>query len=122
MPIDGEGRFEDYDLYFEPAGLDLKQFEIVMAPHPYRDGKVIQLTNSKGSHIDLNHDMFKNKLIIIKNDGVKGVALSSPKSKHSVHLNLHDFRYFCTWTKEDSDQPFLCLELFAGLPGIAGRK
>lgn len=122
VPIDGEGSFEDYDLDFEPAGLDLKQFEIVMTPHPYRDGKVIKLANSEGSHIDLNHEMFKNGLIIIENEGVKGVTLSSPKTKHSVHLNLEDFRYFCTWTKEDSDQPFLCLEPFAGLPDIAGKE
>lgn len=122
VPINGEGTFDDYKLDFEPAGLDLKQFEIVKTPNPYRDGKIIKLEAADGSHIDLNHDMFEDGLVIIENDGVKGVTLSSPKSKHSVHLNLDDFRYFCIWTKEGANAPFLCLEPFAGLPDIAGKE
>lgn len=122
VPIDGDGSFDDYQLDFEPAGLDLKQYEIVKTPNPYRDGKIIKLAAANGSHIDLNHQMFDDGLIIIENDGVKGVTLSSPKSKHSVHLNLDDFRYFCIWTKEGANAPFLCLEPFGGLPDIAGKE
>lgn len=122
IPINGEGEFDDYQLDFEPAGLDLKQYEIAKTPNPYRDGKVIKLAAANGSHIDLNHDMYEDGLIIIENDGITGVTLSSPKTKHSIHLNLDDFRYFCTWTKEGANAPFVCLEPFAGLPDIAGHE
>ncbi|KRM63232.1 hypothetical protein FC35_GL001356 [Limosilactobacillus coleohominis DSM 14060] len=35
---------------------------------------------------------------------------------------MDDFRYFCTWTKEGANAPFVCLEPFAGLPDIAGHE
>lgn len=122
VPINGEGTFDDYQIDFEPSGLTLKQFEIVKTPNPYRDGKIIKLNAANGSHINLNHEMFENGLIIIENDGIQGVLLSSSKTKHSIHLSLDDFRYVCLWTKEGANAPFLCIEPFAGLPDIAGHE
>lgn len=122
VPINGEGTFDDYQIDFEPSGLTLKQFEIVKTPNPYRDGKIIKLSAANGSHINLNHEMFENGLIIIENDGIQGVLLSSSKTKHSIYLSLDDFRYVCLWTKEGANAPFLCIEPFAGLPDIAGHE
>lgn len=122
VPINHEGSFTDYQVDFEPAGLALKQFEIVKTPNPYRDGKVIDLTAADGSHIDLNYPMFEDGLVIVENKEVTGVMLSSKKSSHSIHLNFEDFRYICLWTKEGAQAPFLCLEPFAGLPDVADQE
>ncbi|MTV83298.1 aldose 1-epimerase family protein [Secundilactobacillus folii] len=122
LPINGEGSFDDYQLTFEPAGLELKQFEIVKTPNPYRNGNVVKLANSNGSLIPLNHEMFEKGLVIIENDGIKRVTLSSPSTKHSVSLTLDQFRYVCLWTKEGANAPFLCIEPFQGLPDVSGHE
>lgn len=122
VPIDGQGNFDDYQLDFQPSGLSLNQFEIVKTPNPYRDGKVVPLSAADGSRIKLNYDMFEKGLVIIENDGITGVTLSSTSSNHSVSLNLEDFRYVCIWTKEGANAPFLCIEPFQGLPDVSGHE
>ncbi|KRK48312.1 aldose 1-epimerase family protein [Secundilactobacillus kimchicus] len=122
LPINGEGEFEDYTVTFEPSNLDLKQYKIVKTPNPYRSGDVIDLKAAKGSQIALNYEMFDDGLIIIQNDGIKGVLISSPKTKHQIHVSLDDFRYVCLWTKEGANAKFLCVEPFQGLPDVAGHE
>ncbi len=122
VPIDGDATFDDYQLEFQPKNLDLKQFEIIKTPAPYRDGKIIPLTAADKSTIQLNHDMFEAGLVIIENDGINSVKLSSQKSDHSIELSLNDFRYVCLWTKEGANAPFLCIEPFQGLPDISGQE
>lgn len=122
VPINGDGKFTDYQIEFSPSNLDLKQFEIVKTPAPFRDGKVIPISSANKSNINLNYDMFADGLVIVENDGITGIKLSSAKSKHSIELSLTDFRYVCLWTKEGADAPFLCIEPFQGLPDISGRQ
>ena len=121
VPINGEGKFTDYTLKFEPSDLELKQFEIVKTPNPYRTGKVVTLSAADAGLINLNYDMFEDGLVIIENDGLKGVTLSSQNTDHQVHLSLADFRYVCLWTKEGVQAPFLCIEPFAGLPDVVDQ-
>ena len=98
VPIDGDATFDDYQLEFKPKNLDLKQFEIIKTPAPYRDSKIIPLTAADKSTIHLNHDMFE------------------------AGLGINDFRYVCLWTKEGANAPFLCIEPFQGLPDISGQE
>lgn len=122
LPINGEGDFDDYKLTFRPAGLNLKQFEIVKTPNPYRNGNVIDLAAANGSEIQLNHDMFEKGLVIVENDGIEGITISSDKTDHQIDVSLEDFRYVCLWTKEGANAPFLCIEPFQGLPDVSGHK
>lgn len=122
VPIDGEGEFSDYELTFSPNDLDLQQFEIVKTPAPFRDGKIIPLVAADKSNIKLNYDMFADGLVIVENNGISGVKLSSAKSSHNIELSLTDFRYVCLWTKEGANAPFLCIEPFQGLPDISGQQ
>lgn len=121
LPINGDATFDDYQLQFSPADLDLNQFEIVKTPAPYRDGKIIPIKAADKSNIQLNHAMFEDGLVIVENDGIQSVKISSPKSTHSIELGLEDFRYVCLWTKEGANAPFLCVEPFQGLPDVAGK-
>jgi len=61
-------------------------------------------------------------LVIIENDGISKVKLSSKTSDHSIEISLTDFRYVCLWTKEGANAPFLCIEPFQGLPDIKGQQ
>lgn len=122
VPINGEGDFTDYQLQFSPANLDLKQFEIVKTPAPYRNGKIVSLDIADKAKIALNYEMFAAGLVIIENDGISGVKLSSTTSSHSIEISLTDFRYVCLWTKEGANAPFLCIEPFQGLPDINSQQ
>ncbi|WEV53285.1 aldose 1-epimerase family protein [Bifidobacterium sp. ESL0704] len=120
VPIDGEGAFDDYTLRFTPQQRELKQFGIVKTPNPYRDGKIKDVVGFDGE-LPLDYRHFDDGLIIIENEGIAEVELSSPKTSHSIALTLSDFRYLTLWTKEGSDAPFLCLEPFNGLPDVVGE-
>ncbi|MDF7663362.1 aldose 1-epimerase family protein [Bifidobacterium sp. ESL0763] len=119
VPVAGEGSFEDYTLTFSPSQSKLRQFEIVKTPNPYRDGKLKEVEGFDGE-LPLRYRHFDDGLIIIENEGIDKVTLSSPKTSHSVSLTLSDFRYLTLWTKEGADAPFLCIEPFNGLPDVTG--
>lgn len=121
LPINGEGSFEDCTLHFDTADEQLENFEIVKTPNPYRTGKVLPFAEAGKKEVQLNHPMFAKGLIVFNND-IKSAVLDSPKTVHSIKMDLADFPYFCIWTKEDLDCPFLCLEPFAGLPDVAEQK
>lgn len=122
VPINSEGDFTDYQLQFSPTNLNLKQFEIVKVPAPYRNGKIIPLDIADKGKIALNYEIFAAGLVIIENDGISKVKLSSKTSDHSIEISLTDFRYVCLWTKEGANAPFLCIEPFQGLPDIKGQQ
>lgn len=122
IPINGEGTFDDYQINFVPEKLDLKKFEIVKTPNPYRTGKVVEIKPQDHGKIPLNHEMFEDGLIIIENDGISSIKVTSPKTEHSIDVTLNDFRYVCLWTKEGANAPFLCIEPFQGLPDISGQE
>lgn len=120
VPINNEGSFDDYQVELTPAMDQLNYWEIVKTPNPYRTGALKPMPGANGSTIKLNHDNFEAGLLIIENNGLKSVKLSSPKSEHSIEMSLDDFRYLCLWTKEGANAPFLCLEPFDGLPDVNG--
>jgi galactose mutarotase-like enzyme len=122
VPINGEGAFTDYQLEFSPNELNLNQFEIIKVPAPYRTGKVIPIAGANKGTINLNYEMFAAGLVIVENDGILSVKLSSEKTNHSIEILLADFRYVCLWTKEGADAQFLCIEPFLGLPDVNGRQ
>ena len=107
-----EGKFEDYSLTLEPAREQLKQYEIVKNPFPYRSGVEKDLAVA-GSSFALSHRIFDDGLVILK-DKVDAVRLQG--RRYAVSMDLHDFSHLCLWTKEDMELPFLCLEPFYGLP------
>lgn len=120
VPVAGTGEFNDYQLTIDgDFDLPLQAAEIIKTPAPYRTGKVELLSATKT--IDLKHDLFKNGLRIIMNEGVKTISLTSAISKHAVTVKLGDFKRVCLWTKEDQTLPFLCIEPFNGLPDVLGE-
>lgn len=120
VPINNEGSFDDYQVELTPLMDQLNYWEIIKTPNPYRTGELKPMPGADGSIIKLNHDNFEDGLLIIENDGLKSVKLSSPETEHSIEISLDDFRYLCLWTKEGANAPFLCIEPFDGLPDVNG--
>ena len=121
VPINGQGQFSDYMIEFKPQQSQLNQFEIVKRPAPYRTGQIIPVKNFSNAKLLLDYEMFEAGLVIIENDGISSLKLTSEHSQHSVEVTLDDFRYVCLWTKEAAEAPFLCIEPFNGLPDVAGE-
>lgn len=119
VPINGDQlEFSDYQITVSPEVTQIREFEI--NPAPFRTGEVIDLAETSGSSFQLNHKMFDDGLIIIENQGLTSIRLDSPKSSHSITISLEDFPYVTLWTMENVEEPFLCIEPFAGLPDIKG--
>lgn len=121
LPINNEGSFEDYHLTFNTADEQLNYYEIVKTPNPYRTGKLLPFMGENEKVLQLSHQTFEKGLIVF-NNAIDSVQLSSGKTNHSITMYLEDFPYFCIWTKEEPDCPFLCLEPFCGLPDIVNEK
>ncbi len=117
VPLNGdELNFDDYQLTFSPEVTQLQQFEI--DPVPFRTGQVIDVSGSVQGTLPLTHARFDDGLIIIENQGLTSVTLSSPKSTHHISVSLEDFPYVALWTLEHQEAGFICLEPFAGLPDV----
>lgn len=121
VPLNQEGSFEDYFIRTSPETDHLRIFEATLDPKPYRTGRVVRFGKDAHGLIHLNHDMFKNGLLIFENPGIDEVELFSPKTNHSVVLNIKQFPYFTLWTPEHDPAPFICIEPFAGLPDVLGQ-
>lgn len=112
--------FEDYRLAFSPGNQILKQFEIVKNPFPYRSGS-LKTAGKVVSELQLTRPFFEEGLVILEND-IESVKLSSNSSSYAIKVNMEDFPYLCLWTKEDMDLPYLCIEPFQGLPDIIDQE
>lgn len=121
VPINDEGHFDDYQITFATPEDEIRYFEIVKTPNPYRSGELCTLEHVQNKTVLLTHKMFEKGLLIIENQ-LSGIKLTSEKSTHSIELDLGDFKYLTLWTKEGADAPFLCLEPFYGLPDVVGGK
>lgn len=120
VPFNNEGNYSDYRISFDPVQEKLKKFGI--APIPFRNGEVIPLNESQDNTIPLSHHLFDKGLIILANQGIKNVILSSSKTTHLIKITLRDFPYVALWSLEKEKAPFLCIEPFAGLPDIYGNE
>ncbi|WP_018665004.1 aldose 1-epimerase family protein [Heyndrickxia acidiproducens] len=120
IPLKQEGQFEDYFIRTYPKVGQLRIFEAVLKPKPFRTGRVVPFRKDHNGTIQLSHDLFKNGLLIFENPGIDKIELYSPKTEHAVVLSIKEFPYFTLWTTENSFSPFLCIEPFAGLPDVLG--
>lgn len=117
VPLNGAGSYEDYTITISPKE-EVKYFE--SNPLPYRSGNRKVLREMRDGVMQMNHETFRDGLIIIDEPKLNQITLTSPE-EHGVTLNVSDFPYLCLWTKEQIDAPFICIEPFFGLPDIAGE-
>ncbi|MCA9765201.1 MAG: aldose 1-epimerase family protein [Carnobacterium sp.] len=121
VPLNHNGTFSDYQLAFEPALKNsISVLDIDDGPFPFITGNNKPLALTKENVLELDYPTFDNGLIIIDED-IARVTLSSPLSKHSITLEVSEFPYLTLWTVENKQAPFLCIEPFYGLPDQVGK-
>ncbi|MGB3161018.1 MAG: aldose 1-epimerase family protein [Carnobacterium sp.] len=121
VPLNDTGVFSDYNLTFEPALTNpIKVVEIDDGPFPFITGKNKEFALIKENVFGLDYKNFDNGLLILDED-VNTVTLSSPLSQNKITLEVSDFPYLTLWTLENKQAPFLCIEPFYGLPDQIGK-
>lgn len=121
VPLNDTGVFSDYNLTFEPPLRNSVQIlEIDDGPFPFITGNNKDLVLTKENTLGLDYKTFDNGLLIL-DEVVNNVTLSSPLSKNSITLEVSDFPYLTLWTVENKQAPFLCIEPFYGLPDQIGK-
>lgn len=118
IPMNGEGTYDDYTLTINPKK-EVNYFE--SDPVPYRSGNKKTFKDMENGVLKMNHETFRDGLIIIDEPTLETVTLASPDNKYGVTLDVSDFPYLCLWTKEQMDAPFICIEPFYGLPDVVGE-
>lgn len=121
VPLNDKGAFSDYNLTFEPAlNNPIQVLEIDDGPFPFITGNNKDLALAKDNVLALDYPTFNDGLLII-DETVNSVTLSSSVSKNSITLEVSDFPYLTLWTVENKQAPFLCIEPFYGLPDQVGK-
>ncbi|WP_192986115.1 aldose 1-epimerase family protein [Carnobacterium mobile] len=121
VPLNNEGSFSDYQLNFTPTLTDPVQIlEIDDGPFPYITGEKKEFPMIKDSTLNLTYDTFDNGLLIL-NEAINTVTLSSRLSENSISLDVREFPYLTLWTGENKQASFLCIEPFYGLPDQIGE-
>ena len=118
IPMNSEGTYEDYILTIDPKK-EVSYFE--SDPVPYLSGNKKSFNDMKNGVLTMNHETFRDGLIIIDEPTLETVTLASPNNKNGVILDISEFPYLCLWTKEKMDASFICIEPFYGLPDVIGE-
>lgn len=111
VPLNGEGKFEDYYVEFaeatNPEKLIFEKCYMAKGTKPY------ELIN--GVRLNLKHDLFCNDAIFLTNVSKK-VTLASDKTNRSVTVEYPNMQYVGFWHKPDSCAPYVCIEPWMSVP------
>ena len=116
VPLDGGRAFEDYALYFcKDAAPERAVFSedcfFLNAYEPF------ELSEDK--RLDMDHSLFDNDAIILKNHGGK-VVLRPRDGGLGVTAGLQDFTHLGLWHRPKTDAPYVCIEPWTSLPSKRG--
>ena len=116
LPLDGNGRFEDWYLEFgKPCSPD----EILLTENVYLDGRRVAYPLREGKKLELSHGLFTLDGRFFARVDNK-VTLKSDLSSRFVTIDFPDTPYLGMWSKPMSDAPLLCIEPWHGLPSYDG--
>lgn len=112
VPIASGECFEDYYLEFSQA---CQPDRIGFTPEVFLSGNDQPYALRENRYLDLNHSLFDEDAIILKNMA-RQVALRSGKSQHSVTVTYPDMPYLGIWHMPHTDAPYVCIEPWTSLP------
>ncbi len=107
-PLNKQGNYTDYFLAFD-ADEEITYHHIV-ANMISNETSTLILEDKK---LYLNHELFYNDALVIKNLKSKSISLMNTKNYNGVNFQFEDFPYFGIWAAKDAD--FVCLEPWCGI-------
>lgn len=116
VPFKKGTSFEDYFLEFEG---DSKPLRIEFSEDCFVLEGLIPYNLKDGNRIPLNHNIFDNDAIVLKNMA-SSVTLKSDKVDKGVKVTYPDMDYLGFWHKPKSDAPYVCIEPWSSLPSRKG--
>ncbi len=117
VPLDG-GCFEDYYLEFSK---ECYPDQMLLSPSYLRTGEWAAYPLEDAKRLPLSHDLFDDDAIFLQH-AADSVTLKSDKSERSVTLTYPGIPYLGVWHTPQKEAPYVCIEPFAGLPGVDGVR
>lgn len=112
VPLEEGERFEDYELEFAcPCQPDRVGF----TPAVYLSGHDEAYPLREDRFIDLQHELFDEDAIILKNMA-REVTLRSKVSGKGLTVRYPDMPYLGIWHWPKTDAPYICIEPWSSLP------
>ncbi len=112
VPLCEGERFEDYALTFSQACLPDR---VGCTPSVHLSGRDEAYPLTDGSKLPLEHTLFDDDAIILKNMD-RTVTLSSHTGAHGVTVAYPQMSYLGIWHKPKTDAPYVCIEPWTSLP------
>ncbi|MDD4495540.1 MAG: aldose 1-epimerase family protein [Eubacteriales bacterium] len=116
VPLEPDLDFSDYYLAFEhkhqPTMVGFTEYCFV-------SGQDAHFPLVDGQYLMLNHQLFDNDAIILKNMD-KRITLLSKKGKKSVTVSYPQMGYLGLWHKPKTDANYICIEPWTSLPSRQG--
>ena len=114
----GKGAFEDYYLDFEKQTPVVRQ--LFDESDRYAAGKAVPYDLVDGTKLPLRHDLFDHDAIVLENTaGV--VHIRCDKEERYVTMQYEEYPYIGFWHMTKMDAPYVCLEPWSAMPGLAGK-
>ena len=112
VPLVAGEKFEDYELEFScPCRPDRVGF----TPAVYLSGHDEAYPLREDQFIDLQHELFDEDAIVLKNMA-REVTLRSKVSGKSLTVRYPDMPYLGIWHWPKTDAPYICIEPWSSLP------
>ena len=114
VPIDGNGRFEDYYLEFEN---ECSPDRFILSERCLLTGKKEAFMLEGGKRLHLGHSLFDNDAIFLSRAD-STITIKSDKSDRFVKFTYKDMPYLGIWHKPRMEAPYVCIEPWCGMPGF----
>lgn len=115
LPLDKGLSFDDYCIAFdtpcEPQLLD-------MSEDCFYTGRTRAYPLEDGQRLPLQHALFDHDALFFTGMS-SGVTLFSDRGERRVHLSYPDMPYLGIWHSPRTQAPFVCIEPWAGMAGMA---
>ena len=112
VPLSKRLKFRDYHIEFEDIDC-ITKLELDSSYFLNGKSKIYQLDQDKT--LPLKNKLFDNGALILANAS-KAISLKSDYDTKSIKLSCPDMSYISLWKKPKNISPYLCLEVWAGLP------
>ena len=116
VPLWDKGSFEDYYLSFDKTCSPIR---LGFTEEIFLSGNDSEYSLQDGRVLPLNHNLFDDDAIILKNTA-KSIVLKNTASENSLTMSFDGFDYFGIWHMPHTDAPYICLEPWTSLPSRQG--